>query len=414
MKKIVTLSLALVLCLGLLGPAAAVEEAGSYPEVDVSQGGSLDNFQKTNTYVRGQFSDVSASSWYEKSVAAVYEYGLMLGVSEDRFDGSGTLTLGQVLAIADRLHNIYYGGSGIFSQGSPWYQVYETYAMKYRLIPDGSFTDLDAPATRAQMASALSAVFPAKALPAINTVTFIPDVPESASYRQVVLRLYNAGILRGSDSDGTFRPNSTITRAEMAAIASRLADPSLREHFSLDYAAGEYKTLYAAFLRTVPNPSSKRFALIYMDNNDIPELAVSSMGGNWYDSGWDLYTIVNHGVQKVGFFGERGTDTVADLALPYGKKTGVVQSHAGTTDKTRETYYFEIVQSTSCETIAILEQWTSDAFSGSAKHYMVNGQEVTKAVYDKEMKAQQSACTSVLTTSNAYKLTEANIETILK
>ena len=413
MKKIVTLFLALVLCLGLLGSAAAAEEAGSYPEVDVSQSGSLDNFKKTNTYVQGQFSDVSAGNWYEKSVAAVYEYGLMLGVSKNRFDGGGTLTLAQVIAIADRLHNIYYGGSGIFTQGTPWYQVYETYALRYHLILDGSFSDLSAPATRAQMASIISAAFPEKALPAINTVTFIPDIPESASYRQVVLRLYNAGILQGSDSDGTFRPNSTITRAEMAAIASRLADPSLREHFSLDYAAGEYKTLYAAFLRTVPSPSSKRFALIYMDNNDVPELAVSSMGDNWYYCGWDLYTIVNHTVQKIGFFGERGADTVADLALPYGKKTGLVQSHSGSVDKTSEAYYFEIVQSTNCETIATLEQWTSDPFSGSAKHYLVNGREVTKAVYDQELKKQQSACTSVLTTSNAYKLTEQNIETIL-
>ena len=66
-----------------------------------------------------------------------------------------------------------------------------------------------------------------------------------------------------------------------------------------------------------------------------------------------------------------------------------------------------------CKTIATLERWTSDALSGSAQHYKVNGQSVLKAVYDQELKKQQSACTSTLTTADAYKLTELNIETVL-
>ena len=43
-----------------------------------------------------------------------------------------------------------------------------------------------------------------------------------------VYKLYEAGILIGNDEAGTFAPWSEITRAEVAAIISRMANPDLR------------------------------------------------------------------------------------------------------------------------------------------------------------------------------------------
>ena len=45
--------------------------------------------------------------------------------------------------------------------------------------------------------------------------------------------LYNAGVLTGSGPDCRFRPEETITRAEIAAIACRMALPAERETFVL-------------------------------------------------------------------------------------------------------------------------------------------------------------------------------------
>ena len=45
-----------------------------------------------------------------------------------------------------------------------------------------------------------------------------------AEHKRTVL-LYQAGILRGSDALGTFHPDEPITRAEVAAIAVRVALP---------------------------------------------------------------------------------------------------------------------------------------------------------------------------------------------
>ena len=59
MKKLIAFLSALVMFASLCVPAYAA---------------GLDNFQKVNTYVDGQFTDVSASSWYADNVKAAYEY----------------------------------------------------------------------------------------------------------------------------------------------------------------------------------------------------------------------------------------------------------------------------------------------------------------------------------------------------
>ena len=56
----------------------------------------------------------------------------------------------------------------------------------------------------------------------------------TAAYQPAVLRLYNAGILKGSDQYGSFKPDTSITRAEVAAIVTRMADRSLRQTFTLE------------------------------------------------------------------------------------------------------------------------------------------------------------------------------------
>ena len=62
----------------------------------------------------------------------------------------------------------------------------------------------------------------------INVVTTLPDIDSSNKYYNDVIKLYNAGIVSGNDYRGTFTPKANITRAEAAAIASRLALPSTR------------------------------------------------------------------------------------------------------------------------------------------------------------------------------------------
>ena len=194
------------------------------------------NFKKVNEYTSGKFTDVNAKDWFAPNVQKAYELGLVKGASETTFNPSGDITVAETIALACRLHSIYNTGKAEFTQGNIWYQVYVDYAVANGIISNNQFTTYTKAASRAEFAAIMAKSLPADALGAINSVKLgdIPDVKgNEAAYGADVYLLYNAGILTGSDSYGTFSPNSNIIRAEVAVIVSRMADTSLRKIFIL-------------------------------------------------------------------------------------------------------------------------------------------------------------------------------------
>lgn len=188
---------------------------------------SLKNFTVKNQYTSGQFADV-ANQWYSDSVKKVYELGLMKGTSDGKFNPDGTITLAEAIAMAARLHNISTGGSGEFTQGTPWYDVYVDYAVKNGIIKKDDFKDYSRKATRGEMAYIFASAVP-NVLTRINDVDSIPDVTEDTKYSDSIFLLYQAGVLTGNDARGTFEPETNINRAQAAAIITRIALPSERK-----------------------------------------------------------------------------------------------------------------------------------------------------------------------------------------
>lgn len=194
----------------------------------------LDNFVKSMTYREGQFNDVAPSHWYAANVRSVYEYGIMNGVSANRFDVRGNVTIAQAITIACRIHQIYNETDDVLTGGKPWYQPYVAYAQKYDIV--GDIGDAaNEPIERYGFAMILSAALPDEALREINKIKegSIPDVCLLQSYSDHVYRLYRAGILTGMDKYGTFAPYTSITRAESAAIISRIVELALRKTVKL-------------------------------------------------------------------------------------------------------------------------------------------------------------------------------------
>jgi len=193
--------------------------------------GGMSNFVKKNNYMPGMFSDVNENLWYglnqQKVIANAYEYGLMQG-SGNTFNPTGNMTLAEAVTIAARVHHIYYGGDGVFTQGSPWYQVYVDYAISNGIINAGTFSNYNKAATRAEMAYVFSRALPETEFASQNTVNSLPDVNNSTPYRDAIFMLYKAGVVAGNDSKGTFNPGSNITRAEASAIISRVILPATR------------------------------------------------------------------------------------------------------------------------------------------------------------------------------------------
>ena len=82
-----------------------------------------------------------------------------------------------------------------------------------------------------EMASLLSKAVQLSDLEKINDVSEIPDVEKDDENYASVLRLYNAGVLTGSEEDLSFLPEGEITRAEVAAMCARLVCPELRVEY---------------------------------------------------------------------------------------------------------------------------------------------------------------------------------------
>ncbi|MDR3766153.1 MAG: S-layer homology domain-containing protein [Butyricicoccus sp.] len=203
--------------------------------VPVAGAAGLDSFTRTDSYQNGMFTDVPANAWYAENVAAAYELDLMKGSSSTQFSPLDNLTVAEMLTIACRIHAIYYTGKAEFPQSTPWYQVYVDYATENGLIAPGQFADWEANATRAQFAAVMANAVPEEALPAINTIPDgqIPDVPAGSLGYDAIYCLYRAGVLVGNDAAGTFTPNASIQRNEVAALVTRIAEPELRQSVSL-------------------------------------------------------------------------------------------------------------------------------------------------------------------------------------
>lgn len=221
------LFLALVLALSLTLPAAAAETQPLLPDA--------------RTYT-GQFADLEGA-WCREEAIAVYETGLMNGRTDTRFDIQGSLTYAQITVIAARLQDLLAGGDGDLgpaASGEAWYQPAvdaltasveesDSEAAAY-LLDDLTYLDFraDEPCDRYDFVWYLAAVLPVEALAPINDISSLPDTSDSD-----ILRFYRAGILTGSDSEGTFNGLDLINRGQAAAMLARIADPAKRMSFTL-------------------------------------------------------------------------------------------------------------------------------------------------------------------------------------
>lgn len=192
--------------------------------------GSLENFKEKVSYADGIFSDVKADDWFSANASAAYELGLMNGTGGGRFSPANSLTLGEAVTLAARLHSIYYTGKDEFPRydGGNWYDPYVDYAREKDIISENFSFDL--PATREEFVHILAAALPGEALlPVTDAVTFADA--SRVIYNGDVRLLQRAGVISGIPEDGRlyFRPGNTISRAEVAAVITRMAKPGLRK-----------------------------------------------------------------------------------------------------------------------------------------------------------------------------------------
>ena len=111
------------------------------------------------------------------------------------------------------------------AQYNKWYDKYVDYATENGILSAVSFEpeDYSRNITRAELCTLFASAMPEEYFTPINDVKGIPDVKIDDKNADVFLSLYKAGILLGSDAQGSFKPDSDIKRSEVAAIINRVA-----------------------------------------------------------------------------------------------------------------------------------------------------------------------------------------------
>lgn len=190
--------------------------------------------------------DVTANQWYYDEVARVSRYGYMEGIGNQKFAPQSTLTrgmtvtiLGRIAQIREELYTIQTG----FTDVSPdrFYGPYVAWAAESGVTKGMTETTFapDSPVTREQMAAFIArfADYMYWTLDETDTpVAGFRDQPAVSNFARGSLELMRTtGIIQG-DTNGNFNPQNPITRAETAAMISRLID-----------AAGEQDEEFDAF-----------------------------------------------------------------------------------------------------------------------------------------------------------------------
>ena len=179
------------------------------------------------------FVDVPEGEWYYESVYYAWDAGLINGTSPTTFRPDNTLTVAEAIKLAAALHQLESEGKVTLRNGQVnWYDTYVAYAVKEGIIEAKyqryTVSQMNAPATRREFVHILHGALDDYA--AINAIgeNAIPDVKTGDTYAAEIYDFYRAGILTGSNAEGTFHPESSIKRSEVAAILIRMYDEDMR------------------------------------------------------------------------------------------------------------------------------------------------------------------------------------------
>lgn len=167
---------------------------------------------KQNQYIGDRFSDLSASHWSYNYVMDLKKSGVISGNPNGTFEPNRAITTGEAL----KLILLAAGHSAQSATGEHWASGYGSYAVNQGYLAKKLTTDLNGRIKRIDIAR-----LAAKAIGYGQSAATAPFADTKDGY---VTALYEIGILTGMEENGAlvFKPESSITRAEVATIVWRL------------------------------------------------------------------------------------------------------------------------------------------------------------------------------------------------
>lgn len=180
------------------------------------------------------FTDVDPRDWFTLWVDIAYNTGIMSGTGGNAFEPGREVTVAEALQMAANMDSRHKGDTFHTTAhvSTPWYTDAVNYCVASGIIAHGQFDDYERQITRRELAQVFSATELARSLPQRNNpvrvMAAVRDVTSSDPAAGAIYGLYTKGILTGVDENLSFRPDAAVTRAEAAALASRLARPEQR------------------------------------------------------------------------------------------------------------------------------------------------------------------------------------------
>lgn len=212
------------------------KEPEKEPEKDPAADPGTESGKDTVESYKFPFNDVEKDAWYRKDVETAHKNGLVNGKSDTMFYPDDNMTYAEAVKLACAMHQLYHDKKVTLTAGSSvWYSTYMSYALEKGIIESDLTAVADEKITRSDFVKIFYAALPASEYTVINEVAdnAIPDVSLSAKSAKEIYAFYRAGILVGSDNEGTFKPESNIVRSEVAAILTRMFDGSARKTITL-------------------------------------------------------------------------------------------------------------------------------------------------------------------------------------
>ncbi len=182
----------------------------------------------------GDFADIKGH-WGETAIREVCDQGVMQGMGIDQqglriFIPDGTVTRAQAAAVLTQTFKLDYGSQRFIKQplasdyyqdvdNQAWYASAAVMCAINKILNDGDQFFPEQSITRMEMARAIKGSFDAKgmSIPMIMVMPIYDDIDQlSPEDVQVIAFVTNTGIMKGDD--GCFRPEETLTRAELAQI----------------------------------------------------------------------------------------------------------------------------------------------------------------------------------------------------
>lgn len=177
------------------------------------------------------FSDVPDGHWAASAIAAANASGIMTGTGNGRFSPDGTVSMAQFVTILTRMY--WPDEIAVNESTGTWYAKNVGVGINHGLFKV-LYTpgvqeeyDYEDPITRAMMAqlvcNAMLANGEADVTDIQSVISQIPDVSVNHQFAQGIAFCYSRGILQGVDKNGSFNPEGTLTRAQTAAICTRIS-----------------------------------------------------------------------------------------------------------------------------------------------------------------------------------------------